>query len=195
MQHEPIFLAGTDDRIVRIFKPDLINYTKSNLITAFKAFGDNHKRASNIEVGLIVEWDEPNEILLCSGDTGHIRVWDMNKELFKDYSTQAPSCVCSLSTYDNYTVAGFGDGTIKLFDFRLSNANVASFRSNQIYQHNSFVLKVKIHKPSNKLITSSTSGDINLMDLRSFQNVFKSTINNEPATAVECHPINELIAV
>ena len=195
VQHEPIFLAGTDDRIVRIFKPDLTNYTKSSLITAFKAFGDSQKRASNIEVGLIVEWDEPNEILLCSGDTGHIRVWDMNKELYKDYSTQAPSCVCSLSTYDNYTVAGFGDGTIKLFDFRLSNANVASFRANNIYQHNSFVLKVKIHKPSNKLITSSTSGDINLIDLRSFQNVLKSTINNEPATAIECHPVNELIAV
>ena len=197
VQHEPIFLAGTDDRIVRIFKPDLINYSKSNLITAFKAFGDSQKRASNIEVGLIVEWDESNEVLLCSGDTGHIRVWDMNKELYKDYATQAPSCVCSLSTFDNYTVAGFGDGTIKLFDFRLSNSNVASTssRSNQIFQHNSFVLKVKIHKPSNKLITSSTSGDINIFDLRTFQNVLKSSINNEPATAVECHPINELIAV
>ena len=117
VQHEPIFLAGTDDRVVRIFKPDLVNYTRSNLITAFKAFGDNQKRASNIEVGLIVEWDEPNEVLLCSGDTGYIRIWDMNKELYKDYATQASSCVCSLSTHDNYTVAGLGDGTIKVYIF------------------------------------------------------------------------------
>lgn len=207
VQHEPMFLTGTDDRIVRIFKPDLVNYTSSGtrLVTAFKVFDDKKKQSSNIEVGLIVEWDEPNEILLCSGDTKYIRVWDMNKELYKDYSTQAVSCVSSLTTHQNYTVAGFGDGTIKLFDFRISNSNVANIQqpmqmngrstSTQIYQHNSLVLKVKIHKPSMKLITSSTNGDVNLWDLRSLQACLKTSMNNEQATAVECHPVNELIAV
>jgi regulator-associated protein of mTOR len=206
VQHEPMFLTGTDDRIVRIFKPDLVNYTSSGtrLVTAFKVFDDKKKQSSNIEVGLIVEWDEPNEILLCSGDTKYIRVWDMNKELYKDYLTQAVSCVSSLTTHQNYTVAGFGDGTIKLFDFRMSNSNVANIQpiqmnsrstNTQIYQHNSLVLKVKIHKPSMKLITSSTNGDVNLWDLRSLQGCLKTSMNNEQATAVECHPVNELIAV
>lgn len=194
-QHQTIFLTATDDRIVRFFKPDLINYSGYQLLTAFKAFAD--KRTSNFEVGLIAEWEPVNEILLCSGDTTNIRVWDMSKELFKDFSTNAACCVSSLSTHDNYTVAGFGDGIVKLFDFRLSNSNVLSSFMNPkiINNHKSFCLKVNIHKPTNKIISSNTAGEINIFDLRSMKNTLKTTINNEPSTAMECHPINELIAV
>lgn len=193
-QHELMFLTGTNDRVVRLFKPDLTQYTKSSLITAFKAFEDNQKRESTggKEVGLIVEWNETNEQLLCAGDTDYIRVWDMNKELYKDYATRCmpPSCVSSLTSQDNYTVAGFGEGSIKLFDFR----QPVSAISKQIYQHDAFVLKVKLHRPTNKLITSSSLGDINIFDIRSLQQSIKSS-NSETATAVEVHSINQLIAV
>ncbi len=226
-QHEPMFLTGTKDRVVRLFKPDLINFQTNKLITAFIAFSDNEKKNSSKESGLIIEWDEPNEILMCAGDTGHIRVWDMTKELYKDYPTQQNSCVSSLSTHENYTVAGFGDGTIKLFDLRKPNAlahhirsdsiNSSSFsilnnttrqlsitsssylsdKTESIPQHKAFVLNVKIHKQTNKLITASTAGDFNVFDLRNMQCDYKSPLPTkvEMATAVECHPYNELIAV
>ena len=198
-QHEPMFLTGTDDRIVRLFKPDLMYYRSNQLVTAFTAFHKNEKQSSSHkEAGLIIEWDEPNEILLCAGDTGHIRVWDMTKELYTDYKTDVNSCVSSLSKQDNYTVAGFGDGTIKLFDFRRPNPivmNGMDSKSSLMHQHNVFVLKVQIHKPTFKLISSSTRGDVNIYDLRNSRNYLKGPINNEMATAVECHPINELIAV
>jgi regulator-associated protein of mTOR len=224
-QHEAMFLTGSDDRIVRLFKPDLVNFKANKLITAFTAFGDNEKKNSSKEAGLIIEWDETNEILMCAGDTGHIRVWDMNKELYKDYLTQQNSCVSSLSTHENYTVAGFGDGTIKLFDFRRANpihlkndsfsgnssfsilntsrqlstssSSYLSDKTDLIPQHKAFVLSVKIHKHTSKLVTASTSGDINVFDLRNMQTIHKTPHANkgEMATAVECHPFNELIAV
>ena len=151
----------------------------------------------------------------------------MTKELYKDYPTQQNSCVSSLSTHENYTVAGFGDGTIKLFDLRKPNAlahhirsdsiNSSSFsilnnttrqlsitsssylsdKTESIPQHKAFVLNVKIHKQTNKLITASTAGDFNVFDLRNMQCDYKSPLPTkvEMATAVECHPYNELIAV
>jgi regulatory associated protein of mTOR len=193
-QHEPMFLTGTKDCVVRLFKPDLIYFQTNKLITAFIAFNDNHLSK---ESDLIIEWDEPNEILMCAGDTGHIRVWDMTKELFKDYATQQNSCVSSLSTHENYTVAGFGDGTIKLFDLRKPNALAHQIRT--VSQHKDFViLNVKIHKQTNKLITASKAGDLNVFDLRNMKCDYRSPLLStkvEVATVAECHPYNELIAV
>lgn len=224
-QHEPTFLTGTEDRVVRLYKPDLVNYSTNKLITAFTAFGDNEKKnSSQKEAGLIIEWDETNEILMCAGDTNHIRVWDMNKELYKDFPTQQNSCVSSLSTHESYTVAGFGDGTIKLFDFRRANpinlknesllSNNGSFslmntnrqlstssssylseKTDSLPQYKAYVLSVKIHKPTSKLVTSSTSGDFNVFDLRNMQCIYRSPNKGEIATAFECHSFNELIAV
>lgn len=197
-QHEPMVLTGTDDRIVRVFKPDLTYYRSNRLVTAFTAFGDSEKKSSSQkEAGLIIEWDEPNEVLMCAGDTGHIRLWDMSKELYTDYQTHVNSCVSSLSTSDNYTVAGFGDGTVKLFDMRRATpvSLAGAGASSMIHQHNVFVLKVHIHRASHKLVTSSTRGDVNVFDLRNMRTCLKGPINNEMATAVECHPLNELIAV
>ena len=87
-------------------------------------------------------------------------------------------------------VAGFGDGTIKLFDLRARGV-----ASSIIYQHQSYVLKVKLHRASNKLITASASGDVNVFDMRKWLPLLRAPINNESAVAVECHPTNELIAV
>ena len=221
-QHEPLVMTGSNDRVVRLFKPDLTNFKGSHLVTAFAAFSDSEKKSSSREAGLIIEWDEPNEVLLCAGDVGQIRAWDMQKELFRDYQTQVGSCVSSLSASDNLVVAGFGDGTIKLYDLRratplasiggessaspiLRRQSVYStpmpshynYHNHTLHQHQVFVLKVKIHKPSYKVITSSTLGDVNIFDLRNLSNVLKSSIpnQNEAATAIECHPINELIAM
>jgi regulatory associated protein of mTOR len=215
-QHEPIFLTGTDHRVVRIFKPDLVNFrSEPKLLTAFNAFGQHEKKRSSIESGLIVDWEDYNETLLCAGDTGQIRAWDMNKELFIDHFTHVQSCVSCLTADRNCIIAGFGDGTVKMFDTRMANnnnnnsnnvtsnsnnsgtniniksSNIA--QSNVLYQLQSYALKVKLH--GNKLITASTSGDVNILDIRNLKYLLTSPINNEPAFAVECHPINELIAV
>lgn len=80
VQHEPLVLAGDIDCIVRIFKPDLMTYKECSLVTAFRAFGKLERKCSSIQVGLVAEWDERNEMLLCAGDTTMIRVYDMSKE-------------------------------------------------------------------------------------------------------------------
>ena len=120
----------------------------------------------------------------------------MSKELYKDYATQVPSCVSSLTTNDKLVYAGFGEGTIKVFDLRQSTSSGGNgaLVTRQIHQHDAYVLKVKLHKATNKLITSSSYGDVNVYDLRNMSHsVIKS--NSGMASVVEVHPYNPLIAV
>lgn len=195
--YEPLVVTATDDYNVRLFKPDLISNKREPFITGFVAFNRQEKVLSSIESGLIIDWDEDNNSLLCAGDFRNIRIWDMHKELHKDYPTEIPSCVTSLASTatDQYalSIAGFGDGTVKLFDFRRSPTTNPI---NQIiYTHNAIVVKVYFQKSTNKLITASQAGDVNIIDMRMFRSLNKIPSNPEPATAIECHPINELIAM
>lgn len=138
---------------------------------------------------------------MCAGDTNFIRVWDMNKELYKEYPTEANSGITSMTTSDQYTVAGFGDGSLRLFDFRCSTAAVQSTFSRArsmlpFYSHDSYVLKVKLHKRNSpKLVTAATHGGINVFDLRTLRSEVDGLFNRDFVTALECHPANELIAV
>lgn len=151
---------------------------------------------------------------MCAGDTNFIRVWDMNKELYKEYATEANSGITTMTSSDQYTVAGFGDGSLRLFDFRCSNASVQSMINHQsaptsrltrpstvatvkpFYNHDAYVLKVKLHKRNSpKLVSAGIYGGINVFDLRTLKSDVDGLFNREYVTALQCHPVNELIAV
>ncbi len=74
------------------------------------------------DVGMVLEWEQPTGLLYTTGDVRYIRVWDTHKELkIQDVVTGAESCVTSiaLDTRDrSLMVAGFGDGTVRLYDKR-----------------------------------------------------------------------------
>ena len=75
-----------------------------------------------IDVGMVMEWEQPTGLLYATGDVKYIRVWDTHKELkISDIPTGAESCVSSLALDHcdkSLMVAGCGDGTIRLYDRR-----------------------------------------------------------------------------
>jgi hypothetical protein len=82
---------------------------------------------------------------------------------------------------------------VKLFDFRRSSST-----NNQNllkHQHKAMVVKVYLQKNTNKLITASQAGDVYIIDMRNFNILQKLPSNPELATCIECHPVNELIAM
>ena len=117
--YEPLVLTSTDDYVIRLFKPDLISTKRDPFLTGFVAFNKNEKvvsvtenENSSNEAGLIAEWDEDTNNLLCAGDFRNIRIWNMTKEMHKDYPTDILSCVTSLTANNTFSVAGFGDGIL-----------------------------------------------------------------------------------
>lgn len=75
-----------------------------------------------LDVGMVLEWEQHTGLLYTTGDVRYIRVWDTHKELkIQDITTGAESCVTSIAvdTSDRtLMVAGFGDGTVRLYDKR-----------------------------------------------------------------------------
>ena len=71
---------------------------------------------------MVLEWEQQTGLLYTTGDVRYIRIWDTHKELkIQDIITEAESCVTSiaLDTHDrSLMVAGFGDGTVRLYDKR-----------------------------------------------------------------------------
>ena len=137
---------------------------------------------------------------MCGGDTNFIRVWDMNRELYKDYPTEVNSGITSIATSDQYTVAGFGNGSLRLFDFRCPTASQSSFVRGRtqpsFYQHESYVLKVKFNKTNtHRLVSAGVYGGINVFDMRTLKSELNAPFNREFITALECHPFSDLIAV
>ena len=71
---------------------------------------------------MVLEWEQPTGLLYASGDVRHIRVWDSHKELMvQDIPTKAESsvtCLTSDSAQRSLLIAGYGDGTVRLYDRR-----------------------------------------------------------------------------
>ena len=76
---------------------------------------------------MVLEWEQATRLLYAAGDVRHIRVWDTDKELnVQDIPTGAESCVSCLASDSAdrcLLVAGCGDGTVRLYDRRISPAN------------------------------------------------------------------------
>ena len=63
------------------------------------------------------------------------------------------------------------------------------------HEHKAMVIKVYLQKNTYKLMSASQAGDVTIIDLRTFKILHKLPTNPEFATCIECHPVNELIAM
>ena len=73
--------------------------------------------------GMVLDWEQSTGLLYASGNVKHIRIWDTHKEMkVCDIPTGVDSCVTTLASdmgEPALCVAGFGDGSIKMYDRRL----------------------------------------------------------------------------
>jgi len=159
-----LLLTGSEDGIVRIWS----NYDdpeKNTLRTSWRALTGAVPATRG--AGLVVDWQQEHGILLTSGDIGMIRVWDLEKEmLVQDIpSGTDDSCVTSMSHDGSGTriiVAGCGDGSIRLFDYRTKYLAVSTF-----IEHKDWIVNLHIPKSdSMKLISGSESGELKFWDIK-----------------------------
>ena len=72
---------------------------------------------------MVLDWEQGTGLLYASGNVKHIRIWDTHKEMkVHDMPTGVDSCVTTLvsdGADPALCVAGFGDGSIKMYDRRL----------------------------------------------------------------------------
>jgi len=196
---DALLLIGADDGSCRIWR-DFVRPTSrlsvsnedhvagADLVSAWNCIAE--MTPSTRCSGLVLDWDQQSSQILATGDVRLVRVWDIERELkVVDIPTGSENCVTSIhhSPQDSSLfVAACGDGSVRLFDRRLSppSARVMTWR-----EHTAWVIDcewISVNSDIN-LISGSIAGDVRFMDIRNPSSV--NTIQTSQAmTAMAVHP-------
>ena len=195
---DAMLLVGSAEGNVRIYRhydspAHTAGFRGPELASSFQALPDlvRSKRPS----GLIVDWLQGSGHLLAGGDSRVIRVWDAHRELcVVDIPTRASSCVTSISSESDFGhlfVAGFGDGTVGVYDRR--NPPEASL-VRLWEEHQTWVQNVHLQKRgSRELVTASVDGEVRLWDMRVRSSIARASLGSKLGGKLSCMAVHERI--
>jgi len=195
--HEAGLLAtGADDGTVRVYQGWDTPREDPGQVTGWSLLPElvpQSLAGSRLSVGMCLVWDQAGQLLAGAGDSRVIRVWDCNSEAkLTDLPTASESFVTSLALAPNsppVIAAAFGDGSIKIFDHRLSpnSSRVMSYR-----EHGQFVLSCRIQS-GGRLVSGCTDGVVKVWDMRRQASTLTIT-TGQPIITLDIHPVAPLYA-
>ncbi|RDL36142.1 WD40 repeat-like protein [Venustampulla echinocandica] len=164
---QAFLLTGSSDGVIRIYR----NYDSEQdveVASAWRAL--THLVPSNVNSGMVFDWQQVSGKLLVAGDVKVIRVWAAAPELcIVDINARSGSCVTSLTSDQmtgNVFVAGFGDGAIRVFDAR-NRPQEAMVKKWKDESDRVWVKSVHMQRGGQReLLSASRNGKVKLWDLR-----------------------------
>ncbi|KAI0152991.1 raptor N-terminal caspase like domain-containing protein [Xylariaceae sp. FL1272] len=160
-------MTGSSDGVLRIYR----NYQESSsieLASAWRAL--TQMVPSNVNSGMVFDWQQVTGKVLVAGDVRVIRVWAAASETcIMDIPARSGSCVTSLTSDQmtgNIFVAGFGDGAVRVFDTRLrpQESMVKKWKNDHDRQ---WIRSVHMQRGGQReLLTASRNGKVKLWDIR-----------------------------
>ncbi|KAI5867586.1 raptor N-terminal caspase like domain-containing protein [Durotheca rogersii] len=160
-------MTGSSDGVLRIYR----NYDqakKTELASAWRAL--THMVPSNVNSGMVFDWQQVTGNVLVAGDVRVIRVWAAAYETcVMDIPARSGSCVTSLTSDQmtgNIFVAGFGDGAVRVFDTRLrpQESMVKKWKDDSDRQ---WIRNVHMQRGGQReLLSASRNGKVKLWDIR-----------------------------
>jgi len=137
--------------------------------------------------GLVFGWQKERDLLIVSGNSEVIKIWDVTKEIhFQDIPTDSFYCLTSLAVDNNdsnMVVAGYANGELKLYDIRTSNK--AASDANLAFEHKSWIVSSHFPKFMDKqMFSASNSGEVKHWDLRKLGSSVKTIVaHDKPAVS------------
>ncbi|KAF2549640.1 hypothetical protein F2Q70_00023759 [Brassica cretica] len=129
---DSLLLVASCDGSVRIWK----NYAtkgKQKLVTAFSSI-QGHKPGAR-DLNAVVDWQQQSGCLYASGEVSTVSLWDLEKEqLVRSIPSESECGVTALSAsqvHGSQLVAGFADGSLRLYDVRSPEPLVLATRPHQ----------------------------------------------------------------
>lgn len=164
---QAMLLTGSSDGVIRIYR----NYDADKeieLATSWRAL--THMVPSNVNSGMVFDWQQVKGRVLVAGDVRVIRVWYAASETcVMDIPARSGSCVTSL-TSDQMTgdmfVAGFGDGAVRVFDTRMrpQESMVRKWKDESDRQ---WIKAVHMQRGGQReLMSASRNGKVKIWDIR-----------------------------
>jgi len=217
-----LLLTGSSDGTVRIFdglfEPnDEISREKPSLISSFVAAPDivTDKRYSS---GLVLEFQQCGGQLIAGGNAKVIRCWDVATEKCRNtFESKSDASLTALTTAwdydhnDGYSglgpdiiVAGYGNGSLRIFDSRSSNKGnpvlyinegigrhgLSSRRRkySEFDEHTSWIVDVSFttYGGRHEIVSGCVSGSIKFWDLR-YSSSVRTIDHKMQMTALAAH--------
>ncbi|KAK3934425.1 WD repeat-containing protein mip1 [Diplogelasinospora grovesii] len=164
---QALLMTGSSDGVLRIYR----NYDSEEtveLASAWRAL--RHMVPSNVNSGMVFDWQQVNGQVLVAGDERVIRIWNAGKEMCThEIPARSGSCVTSLTSDQmtgNVFIAGFGDGALRVFDTRLKpqEAMVRKWKDDS----RQWIRSVHMQRGGQReLLSASRNGTVRLWDIRS----------------------------
>ncbi|KAF3071409.1 Target of rapamycin complex 1 subunit mip1 [Trichoderma lentiforme] len=164
---QAILMTGSSDGVIRVYR----NYDSEQdieLATSWRAL--THMVPSNVNSGMVFDWQQATGRVLVAGDVRVIRVWFAGHETCTmDIPARSGSCVTSLTSDQmtgNIFVAGFGDGAVRVFDTRLKpqESMVRKWKDESDRQ---WIKSVHMQRGGKReLVSASRNGKIKVWDIR-----------------------------
>ncbi|ORY55290.1 WD repeat domain-containing protein mip1 [Pseudomassariella vexata] len=160
-------MTGSSDGVLRIYRNYEAEKT-TELAAAWRAL--THMVPSNVNSGMVFDWQQVTGKVLVAGDVRVIRVWAAAYETcIMDIPARSGSCVTSLTSDQmtgNIFVAGFGDGAVRVFDTRLrpQESMVKKWKDDSDRQ---WIKSVHMQRGGQReLLSASRNGKVKLWDIR-----------------------------
>eukprot|EP00731_Ephydatia_muelleri_P028434 Em0020g78a len=188
-----LLLTGLDDGSVCVWR----GYceTTPTLVTAWRGLTDMIPTAKG---GMVLDWEQSTGLLYASGNVKHIRIWDTHKEMkVHDMPTGVESCVTTLASSMEdpaLCIAGFGDGSIKMYDRRLPPDNSVV---HTLQEHTTWItcISMQTYSQNRRLLSCSTSGEVKLWDPAiSYSGAKTFNLSSRTVSVCGIHPRAPLLA-
>ncbi|KAL0744122.1 hypothetical protein Bca4012_085635 [Brassica carinata] len=169
---DSLLLVASCDGSVRIWK----NYAtkgKQKLVTGFSSI-QGHKPGAR-DLNAVVDWQQQSGCLYASGEVSTVELWDLEKEqLVRSIPSESECGVTALSAsqvHGSQLVAGFADGSLRLYDVRSPEPLVLATRPHQKVER-VVGLSFQPGLDPSKVVSASQAGDIQFLDLRTSRDTY-----------------------
>ncbi|KAK5663164.1 hypothetical protein OQA88_6581 [Cercophora sp. LCS_1] len=163
---QALLMTGSSDGVIRIYR----NYDDSErieLASAWRAL--THMVPSNVNSGMVFDWQQVKGQVLVAGDERMIRIWNAGHEVCThEIPARSGSCVTALTSDQmtgNIFVAGFGDGAIRVFDTRMKpqETMVRKWKDDS----RQWIRSIHMQRGGQReLLSASRNGKVRLWDIR-----------------------------
>jgi len=190
-----LLLASTRDGNVRIFR-DYERPEKLEVVSAFKGL-PNNEPSSLGESGCVTDWQQSTGLLIVGGNSRDMKIWNSRREsCIENIKTRSNSCLTTLSSdhHSGWIIsAGFGDGSVRIFDRRKPSKNsmVKVFRS----VHSSWCSQIKFQAGHHReLFSGDSTGLVAQWDVRLDFPLRTFVAHDEGMPALDLHDHSSLLA-
>ncbi|XP_022733761.1 regulatory-associated protein of TOR 1-like isoform X2 [Durio zibethinus] len=169
---DSLLLVASCDGNIRVWK-DYTLRGQQKLVTAFSSIQGHKPGVRSLRA--VVDWQQQSGYLYSSGEISFM-LWDVDKEQLVSSILSSSDCsisaLASSQVHAGQFVAGFVDGSVRLYDSRTPDSLVCTTRPHTQQVERVMGIGFQPGLDQGKIVSASQAGDIQFLDIRSQRDAY-----------------------